>query len=323
MLPIHAEGDLGCDRPQAFTMSVRESRGRRVAGMLLFLAPALVLLGFVYAYPIVTLVRLSTQRVLNYQLTEPVGLQNFRFVADDPIFRQSLGNSLKLLIAVPILVVLSIIVSSALREQRMGWRLQRALLFLPYILPIPAIGIAFRQILRSDGLFNHGLSAVGSGFIAQDWLSSPRLALWSVLAVIIWKELGLGVLIVLSRLQSVSLELYEAAKLDGAGWWRQLWHVSLPELPAIIALYVVLEAVTMFSWIFAYIFTLTGGGPANTTSVLELYLYRRMFGLGGAGGQNIGAAAAVGVLLLAGLVTCFVLAAVARVVSSRAYKLAS
>ena len=94
--------------------------------------------------------------------------------------------------------------------------------------------------------------------------------------------------------------MYEAAALDGANWWQRLWYVSVPELRSVIEFYAVLEAITMLSWVFAYVYTMTGGGPANSTTVLEFFIYRKAFGIG-AGGRQIGVAAAISVVMLGGV----------------------
>jgi ABC-type sugar transport system permease subunit len=288
-------------------------RGLRVehATALLLLAPALALLGFVFAYPIVRLVALSTQDVVTFQSTFGVGLDNYRFVWDDPEFKRALGNSARLLLAIPLLLGLALLVAAALRERWGGWALQRSLIALLYVLPIPAVALALRQALRGDGLVNDVLGAVGLSFLAQQWLASASLAIWTVLVVIVIKELGLGMLIFSARLSRVDGDLYQAARMDGAGWWARFWHVTVPAARDVAGFYVALVGVTMLSWVFAYVFVLTGGGPANSTTVLEIYLYRRMFGTG-SGGQDIGAAAAVGVLLLVAIVLAFALAGLGR-----------
>jgi ABC-type sugar transport system permease subunit len=236
---------------------------------------------------------------------EPAGFRNFEFVFHDPAFTTAIGNTARLLLAVPLLAALAALLAAALHDQTRGWRIQRTLIFLPYVLPVVAIGLTFSQVLRGDGILNGALQALGLDFLALDWIGSTSLAIWSVLAVIVWKELGLGMTLCLARLQGVDPEVYEAARIDGAGWWQQFRWITLPELRDVLALLVVIETVTIASWIFAYVFTLTGGGPGNSSTVVELYLYRRMFGLGASGGQDIGAAAAVGVLTLAGLVALF------------------
>jgi ABC-type sugar transport system permease subunit len=286
-------------------------RTTRALTIALLLSPALVLLAVVFGYPVYKLVELSMQDVVTYDRTFGVGLDNYRLVWDDPEFRRSLGNSARLLLAVPLLLALSILVASALRERWRGWQAQRMLIALLYVLPIPAFALATRQVLRSDGLANGVLEGLGLGVLGQEWLASASLAIWTVLVVIVVKELGLGMLIFSARLSRVNEELYEAARMDGARWWRQLWHVTLPQVRDVIGFYVVLATVTMLSWVFAYVFVLTGGGPANSTSVLEIYLYRRMFGTG-SGGQDIGSAAAVGVMMLIAVVLAFALAALVR-----------
>lgn len=282
-----------------------------LATALLLLAPALALLGFVFAYPMVRLVVLSTQDVVTFQTTFGVGLDNYRFVWEDPEFRRALGNSARLLLAIPLLLGLAVLVAAVLRERWGGWALQRALIALLYVLPIPAVALALRQVLRSDGLVNDALGAVGLSFLEQEWLASASLAIWTVLLVIVIKELGLGMLVFSARLSRVDGDLYQAARMDGAGWWGRFWHVTVPAVRDVAGFYVALVGVTMLSWVFAYVFVLTGGGPANSTNVLEIYLYRRMFGTG-SGGQDIGAAAAVGVMMLVGIVVAFALAAVVR-----------
>jgi ABC-type sugar transport system permease subunit len=290
---------------------VARRRATRLLSALLLLAPALALLGIVFAYPIVRLVELSTQDVITYERTLGVGLDNYRFLWDDPDFRRSLGNSGRLLLAVPLLLGLAVLVAAGLRERLRGWRMQSGLIVLLYVLPIPAFALALRQILRGDGLVNQAFETVGLSFLAQEWLASASLAIWTVLAIIVIKELGLGVLIFSARLNRVDDDLYEAARMDGARWWRQLWHITLPQARDVMGFYVVIAAVTVLSWVFAYVYVLTGGGPANSTSILEIYLYRRMFGVA-SGGQDIGTAAAVGVLMLIAIVAAFALAAAAR-----------
>ena len=182
------------------------------------MAPAVAILVLIYAFPLLDLLRISTQRVTTFANREPVGLANYGTLFDEPLFRRALANNARfIVVGVLALVTLSVVFGSMLREQWGGWRIQRALIFLPFVLPIPVIGLAFRQILRSDGLLNTFLESVGLGPLTQNWLGDSDLAPWAILAVIIWKELGLGVLIVLGRLQSVRAELYEAAELDGAG----------------------------------------------------------------------------------------------------------
>jgi len=102
-------------------------------------------------------------------------------------------------------------------------------------------------------------------------------------------------------LLSSPVEVIEAARLEGASWLQQVRHIHVPELRGVIEFYFVLELITMLSWVFSYIYSMTGGGPANSTQVLEFYIYRKSFGFGAGGGRALGMAAAVSVVLLLGV----------------------
>ncbi|MBI3962468.1 MAG: sugar ABC transporter permease, partial [Deinococcus sp.] len=249
----------------------RPGRWRQGLIAYLYLTPALLCLAVVYLYPVWQLFRLSTKKVITYSRTVDVGLANFRFVLGDAIFARAILNNLKLFLAVPVLVFLSLLLAALLHERIRGWRVYRALVFLPYVLPIPVVGVAFSHMLRLNGVLNTTLRRMGLEALALDWLGHPVMAMVSLLGVIVWKELGFGVILFLARLLAVRQELYDAAQIDGASWWQRVWHISVPELRPVIGFYAILELITMLSWVFSYVFTITGGGPANSTTVIEFY----------------------------------------------------
>ena len=139
----------------------------------------LIAVGVVYLYPMVELVRYSTQYVSAspYIPSRSVGLDNFRFVWSDSTFRTAIANNVKLFLAVPILVVLSVLLSAILFDRVKGWRLYRTMIFVPYVLSIPVVGIVFGYLFKLNGLVNSALRAVGLGGLAQDWLGSPHRAI--------------------------------------------------------------------------------------------------------------------------------------------------
>jgi len=233
-----------------------------------WILPALAVLALVFGYGVYRLILTATHREGHY-----VGLGNIRIVLDDPLFRTAIGHNLRLLGALPVLVALALLISILLFEALRGWRFHRFAIFVPYVLPIPVIGVIFGQILTLNGALNQGLQSVGLGALAHDWLGQPRFALWSVAAVIVWKELGFGVILFLARLLALPGDVFEAARVDGAGFWNTHLRVTVPLLGPIIAFYVVIEGITLLSWVFNYVFVMTNGGPGDSTQVAETYIY--------------------------------------------------
>ena len=178
-------------------------------------------------------------------------------------------------------------------ERIRGWKFYRTTLFLPYLLPIAVVGLIFSYIFQLSGVLNEFLTAIGLGSFALDWLGSTRLALPTLMFVIIWKEVGFGVVLFLARLMSVEEELFDAAKIDGANWWQLQVYITVPQLAAVIEFFTIVSMITMLSWVFSYVYVMTGGGPGNSTMVTELFIYKSAFRY-----NQVNIASAVAVLLL-------------------------
>ena len=258
----------------------------------LYLAPLFLVLALVFAYPLVRLAMISLQRTVGGK-TVFVGLTNYRSLFRDDVFHQAVRNNLTLLICVQIMVFAALLLAVLLFERIRGWQLYRTTLFLPYLLPITVVGLIFSYIFQQSGVLNEFLKAVGLGGLAQDWLGSPHWALPTLMFVVIWKEVGFGVVLFLARLMSVEEDLFDAAKIDGANWWQLQLHITIPQLSTIIEFFTVVSVITMLSWVFNYVFVMTGGGPGNATMVTELYVYLMGFRY-----NQMSIASAVSVLLL-------------------------
>jgi len=258
---------------------------------LLYLTPMILVLGFGFGYPLIAIFNFSTRRIRG--ASGPfIGLENYRQVFKDVIFREAVSHNLILILAVPILVIISILVAVVLYERVKGWRLYRSILFVPYILAIPVVGVVFSNLLQLNGIMNETLRYFGLGAFALDWIGNPRMTLWSVMGVIIWREVGFGIVLFLARLLSINEELVDAGKVDGANWWQRLWYVIIPQLRSVIEFYVVISVITMLAWVFSYIYTISRGGPGTATQIMELYIYNYAFR-----NQLPGMAAAVAVIL--------------------------
>jgi ABC-type sugar transport system permease subunit len=258
------------------SLPLRRRRRLRLgrAEPLVWIAPAILVVAFVFGYSMVELARQALEHK-----GEWVGLENFRLVVTDPTFQTALEHNARLLLAVPVLVLLALVLAVLLFEALRGWRFHRATVFLPYVLPIPVVAVIFGQLLQLDGILNKALRGVGLGGIAFDWLGQPDWALWTMTGVVVWKELGFGVILFLARLLSLPADTFEAARIDGARFFRLHRSVTVPQLASVIAFYVVVEAITMVSWVFNYVYVISNGtgGPGDATQVTELYVYQTAF----------------------------------------------
>jgi ABC-type sugar transport system permease subunit len=242
----------------------------------LYLAPMLALLGVVFGYPLVAIFDFSTRRIRG--ASGPfIGLENFRSILKDDIFQDAIRHNGQLLLLVPVMVTLSLLLAVLLYDRVAGWRVYRTLLFLPYILAVPVVALVFGNMFQLNGVVNQVLRSVGLRALALDWIGSSTLALWTVMGVIVWRESGFGIVLFLARLLGLNEELYDAARIDGAGWWQRLWYVTVPQMRGVIEFYAVVSVITMLAWVFSYVYTMTHGGPGNATQIMELYIYNYAF----------------------------------------------
>lgn len=287
---------------------------RRVSDPVLgvvYLAPALLLVLGVFAYPIVKLIEISTHQSLGL-VSRNVGLLNFEIVLSDPSFGIAIRNTMSLLLCVPLMTVIGLFFAILLSEQPRFRRLQQFLLMVPFFTSIAVTGIAFSNILTSSGPLNTLLDAVGLGALRRDWLADPSLALLTVGAIIVWQQSSFAIVIFYARLLSVPVSLYEAALVDGAGWWQRHLNVTIPELRSSIAFYAIYGGITIIAWVFPYVFILTRGGPGEATLTADLYIYNNAFG-----GSQMNLAAAAALILLIGTTILAVVVGVWRSVGRR------
>src|SRR3954469_17278755 len=249
---------------------------RRALGPYALIAPAAAFIGLIFVYSLVRLGYASLHTGDNGN-TGPAQLDAYRFVLNDSIFRTAVKHNLLLLISVPVVLVLALAIALILHEGIRGWRIYRTVVFVPYILAIPVLGTTFIYLLSLDGGLNSLLRDLGLGFLAQDWFGSAGLVLPSIAAIIIYHELGFGVVLFLARLLSLPEEVDQAARIDGCTWWQLKRRITLPQMRAVITAFGTLELITMLSWVFAYVYSTTRGGPNFASYVLEFYVFDNAF----------------------------------------------
>lgn len=174
-------------------------------------------------------------------------------------------------------VILSLCLALLLNQALRGREIYRTFLFMPVVMSFVVVGILWAWLYNDQfGLLNNLLRAVNLDVLAMDWLGNPRVALWSLIMVDIWKWYGFHMVIFLAGLQTIPLELYEAARVDGASRLRQLWSITLPLLGPVTTVNITLSLAGALN-VFDIPFIMTEGGPANSTNVLALHVYLQAF----------------------------------------------
>lgn len=262
---------------------------------LLFLLPLIVIFGVFSWWPIVRSAVMSVQQTNLVTAPTFVGLENFETVFSDPLLWTAVRNTgvfalLALLFGYPIPLAAAVLMSEVRR-----WRgLYSALAYLPVVVP-PVVAVLMWKVFydpRPEGLFNTVLGWFGLAPLA--WLQSADTAMVSLVLEATWAAAGGTVIIYLAALTAVPPELYDAAEVDGAGVWRKVWHVTLPQLRGVLLITLILQIIGT-SQVFLEPFLFTGGGPASSTITVLLLIYDYAFAssLGG----DYGAATALSLLL--------------------------
>ena len=245
-----------------------------------FLTPALVLIGLSVMIPAAMALVMSFSQA-GLDVSEPlrfVGLANIRRLLADPMFFRVTGTTfLYLLGVVPPIVVGALALAVLVNRQLPGIHWFRGALYTPVLVSIVVAAIAFRWIYAENGLINGWLTALfGGSFDPIGFLTSPLLALPSVMLVTLWKGLGYYMVIFLAGLQGISPDLYEAAALDGSEGLRKHLDITLPLLRPYITLVAVISAIAATK-VFEEVYLMTQGGPADSTRTLVYYVYDQAF----------------------------------------------
>lgn len=234
------------------------------------------------------------------------GLGNYLDLLQDDQFWLAFRNSLFMVVAIVMIpTVIGILLAAMLFDyigRRFGTGLAtflRATYYLPQILPIAVAGFIWSWILDpTNGSINTFLRSIGITE-GPDWLGSPDLAIYSVMAMLVWLQIGYPVVVFMAALSRVEPQLYEAAALDGAGWWRQFLAITVPTIRPELFI-VVLTATVSALKVFAPILILTGGGPEGSTVVPSYYAYRNFFELSQVGyGSTIATVMSIVIFIVA------------------------
>ncbi|MEX0268658.1 carbohydrate ABC transporter permease [Leptolyngbyaceae cyanobacterium UHCC 1019] len=243
----------------------------------LFLLPALMVLSLTVFYPALQAFFLSFTRY-EYDLTQPpvwIGFKNFQRLWVDPIFWQTFRNTfLYLICVVPILVTVPLALAILVNQKLRGIQWFRAAFYVPVVISMVVAGIAWKWLYADNGLLNQVLRMVA--IPAVPWLTSPVLAIFSVMAVTVWKGLGYYMVIYLAGLQAIPQDLYEAAAIDGSDGIKKHWDITVPLMRPYLLLVAVISAISATKT-FEELYIMTQGGPRNSSKTLVYYLYEQAF----------------------------------------------
>jgi multiple sugar transport system permease protein len=286
--PIEATRRVGRRTPMTWV------RGGGLSS-LLFLLPMLLIFGLFSWYPIVRAVVMSFQTTNLVSPPTFVGFDNFVQVVNDPLFWTAVGNTglfalLALILGYPVPLIAAVLMSEVKRAKG----LYSALAYLPVVVP-PVVAVLLWKYFYDaspTGVFNTILGWVG--IPPQPWIQSATQAMPSIVVEATWAAAGGTIIIYLAALTSVSPELYDAAEVDGASIWKKIWHVTLPQLRAILLITLILQIIGT-AQVFLEPFLFTAGGPVNSTVTILLLIYRYAFE--NSVGGDYGAATALSIML--------------------------
>ncbi len=206
-----------------------------------------------------------------------VGLSNYVKIFSGSEFYLLLRNSLVLLLSIPIQVFVGLVLSVILFERIRGWKFFRMVYYLPSIISAVTIGYLFRILFSFEGPINRILSVLSGSEFRYEWLGNGPAALTIILLCIVWSNIGWQILVVFGGLASIEPSILESAEMDGAGWWRRFFHITLPMLVRTIEYSFIMSMIYIFSGIFPLIQTITNGGPGYETTTLDYMIYTKAF----------------------------------------------
>lgn len=259
----------------------------------LFVLPAFAVYAAFALYPLLKAVYLSLWHWDGLTLATWAGLSNYADVLGDERLRGAFAHALVLMVFFAVLPLLvGLLLAAVLHRAKVrGLPFFRTVVFLPQVVAMVVIAVAWRRIYAPDGSLNSLLGAVGLDSWARGWLGDYTFALPAVGVVGTWLESGLVTVLLLAGMSRIPTELYEAARLDGAGPVREFLSVTLPSVRAEIAVALTLTVIAALKT-FDLIYMTTSGGPGHSTTVPSYEVYRQAFEVG-----QVGLASTIGVVL--------------------------
>jgi len=265
-------------QPSPWPRMLRARLGRDFALGYALLAPLLLLLFLLLAYPIGTAVWITLQNKTIGLTGKFIGLQNYReLLFSDPFFWQVVRNGLVFTLgSVGLKLVIGMIMALVLHQQIVFRGFFRGLLLMPWVAPTVVTALSWRWILDLTGVLNLTLRDLGLMKTSIPWLAQYGTALLALIIVNTWRGFPFFGITLLAGMQAIPQELYEAAEMDGASLWQRFWSITVPSLRTVILVATILSTIWTFND-FSIVWLLTGGGPGHAADVFATYTYKLGF----------------------------------------------
>lgn len=228
------------------------------------------------AFPVIFSIVLTFHRWNIISPMQFIGVDNYQHLLKDRLFWTALYNTFRfLLVHIPLQLTIALLLAEFLNQKIRGAAFFRAAFFLPVIVSGVVVTILWQQLLGFNaGMINRMLSAIGLAKVL--WLGSPEVAMYSIALMATWKNVGLYVILFLVGLQTVPVQYYEAAEIEGATHWQKFRYITLPMINPTIFMVVILSTIGGFS-LFIEPYIMTEGGPLNSTLSAVMYIYKQAF----------------------------------------------
>lgn len=261
---------------------------------ILSIIPVLIILAFVRLYPMISTIYRSFTNWDGLYKNDWVGLKNYIDIFTNSPFWTLLRNNMVLLLSVPLQVIIGLFVAVLLYEEILGWRFFRALIYVPQIISAVTIGYLFRIAFGLEGPINLILKKIGLSALGIEWLGHSASALFVLVFCLTWTAIGWQAIVILGGMTKISPSVFESAKLDGANFWQRTFFIVVPMITRTLEYAVIMSMVWTFTSIFAFIYSLTNGGPGYETSTIDYMIYIKFY----QASAPYGSASALAVILL-------------------------
>ena len=273
---------------------IRSYRRTKALEGILSILPVLFVLAVMRLYPILAAIYRSFTNWNGLYRNDWVGLNNYVEIFTNSPFWTLLRNSMVLLISVPLQIFFGLLVAVLLYEEVKGWKVFRVLVYLPQIISAITIGYLFRIAFGLDGPLNIVLRNIGVPSLAIEWLGNSATALAVLVFCLTWFSIGWQAIVILGGMSKIDPTIFEAAKMDGAGFWQRTFLVVVPIISRTIEYALIMSMVWTFTSVFAFIYSITSGGPGYETTTIDYMIYTKFY----QASANFGYASALAVILL-------------------------